>query len=361
LGTILRRESPRRVLDDYAEWLEAKREKINRYSHSRRGWDDSLGPPSADEWGDLNPEPDVVEQGEEHDKWEDEQRSAVQNYDAWERRNWGDYYDQWIESIGYGIFDYASPQDIINALGRNPRYAQLYTGFSDQRQQNASAEIVNVTEYIESVLHQKVGPVPTNNDWSVDMDGDNVEIRTRHLTTKDFEIVRQLFVWLREQGYDMNYDTSAHVHVGLPQDFDTFSVLALSTLVDERAIKTAVGKRSLDTWARFRDSFEVRVTDRVAEMLHESDTEYVPLSEDRLYEFIWKIADKNTGTNLRSYFDKHTVEFRYFGSNVADLDNFLSWVRYFMLLPVVAAKRREIKLGKVYFTRPENDDGIVVA
>ena len=33
-------------------------------------------------------------------------------------------------------------------------------------------------------------------------------------------------------------------------------------------------------------------------MLNESRVEYVPFTEDRLQEFVWKVADKNTGTNL---------------------------------------------------------------
>ena len=56
--------------------------------------------------------------------------------------------------------------------------------------------------------------------------------------------------------------------------------------------------------------------------------------------------DRNHGTNIQSFSEHKTIEFRYLGSDIAY--KVLRWINYFLLLPRIAKSRNQIKLDSIY-------------
>jgi hypothetical protein len=153
-------------------------------------------------------------------------------------------------------------------------------------------------------------------------------------------------------------ETSAHVHVGLPDGFSPYDLLAISTLVDEKAVKSTAGpERNLQSWAALRDAFISKVSGKLEAMIKEKNVTGIKISSEKLKVIVKELSHKFTGTNISAYFNHKTVEFRYLGSNIKNVDTLLKWVDYFMLLPKVAMTRNRIKLGNVYLNRGK--DGMV--
>jgi hypothetical protein len=344
--------------DAYRDWLSNERERLNK--NVFRDWDDEYGPPDFDDWEARNPEPDKFEGGyktEEYSDWELKRKSVEQEFSIWERHGANDYMGSYSADIGEEIFDYVDPRHMANIVVQTykymPQLAKMVKG------NTSYGAIQKVSDFIEEFPGEKVGHAPTATTWDVGMDGDNVEIRSRHLKLENFDLIVEIFDFLSDQGYKMTSDTSAHVHVGLPKDFDAFSLLALTTLVDEKAVKSAVGDRNLEDWAKLRNAFESKVCKKIEKVFDETNTKSLRFSEESLSKFLKETAEKFSGTNIRSFFTYNTVEFRYFGSNIKSTDSFLSWIKYFMLLPVVAKNRKQVKIGKLYFTR--HPDGAIIA
>ena len=86
--------------DEYAEWLNGKRERVNRrYGQYGREWDDSYGPVDVETWDGQNPEPSVnsfsgtTDSEDEdtdayntaHKEWSDARNDVEYEYTQWER------------------------------------------------------------------------------------------------------------------------------------------------------------------------------------------------------------------------------------------------------------------------------------
>jgi hypothetical protein len=354
LEDIVSRYGNSRQFDrDYYDWVMAERKRINA-----RAW---RGPPDVDEWLDINAEPVEFDgdgnKTDEHREWETNKKDAEWNYDHWARRDINDYKSAFVSSLGANIFAYIDTNDMLDAI--RSRYGRLYPQLMDQTKASAQENIKEVVSFLVNNLKQTVGKYPDEKNWEVGMDGDNVEIRSRHLTLQDLPLIDKLFTFLDNQGYDMNPSTSAHIHVGLPEKFDMFSLLSLMTLVDEKEVKSAVGQRNLAEWAKLRDAFEKDLVEKFSELMKKENVNIIRFSEDKMEEFIKKVARKFSGTNIAAFWSHHTVEFRYFGSNISNVKVFLSWIKYFMILPVVAAGRKQVRFDKVYFTKI--GDGTVAA
>lgn len=330
----------------YIDWLMDKRKDANR--RMWRGWDDSYGPPSVDEWVEMNPEPEDEEE-DKKSEWEINKKDAEWEYRNWERRDMNDYMSEFVSDLGSGIWNYITVDDVLRVI-RN-RSERLYQDLTN-KVDNSSDDIADATYFIESKLGQKVGPAPTETTWNVGMDGDNVEIRTRHLKKEEIPLAQEVLNWLKGNAKQTSGDTSAHVHVGLPKNFSAFSMLAMATLVDEKAVKVAAGpQRDLKSWAALRDQFEVKITSKIEEILKEKGAPAMKIKDDKLREIVKKLSSKMTGTNISSVFERNTVEFRYLGSNIDSSATLGGWIKYFMLLPKIAESRNQIKLGNVIFTK----------
>jgi hypothetical protein len=140
-----------------------------------------------------------------------------------------------------------------------------------------------------------------------------------------------------------------HVHIGVPSDFDMFDVLAMSTLVDEKAIKSAVAMdRDFNSFAKLRRSLSNAIYNRIHEYMRRQ-SENVPksftLTNAQMKEVLSHF-DRNHGTNIAAFNEHKTIEFRYLGSDMAD--QVLKWISYFLLLPRIAKSRNQVKLDTIY-------------
>jgi hypothetical protein len=140
-----------------------------------------------------------------------------------------------------------------------------------------------------------------------------------------------------------------HIHIGVPSDFDMFDVLAMSTLVDEKAIKSAVAMdRDFNSFAKLRRSLSNAIYNRIHEYMRRQ-SENVPksftLTNAQMKEVLANF-DRNHGTNIAAFSEHKTIEFRYLGSDMAD--QVLKWISYFLLLPRIAKSRNQVKLDTIY-------------
>ena len=335
--------------DAYREWVFEERSRVNR-RFSIWGWDDAYGPPDADQWLEMNPKPE--DEDAVYD-WEIAYNSADREYTRWERRDLDDYYEKFIDEMGDKIWEYFSPVDVYHSLARaHPEQVRNI----DYSERTADVDIRAAQEFIQHDLGQELNSkTSTATEWNVDMDGDNVEIRTKHLTRNEIVYVEKTLEWVNDN-YKTTGDTSAHVHVGLPANFSTYDLLAISTLVDEKAVKSAVGPdRALDAWAALRDGFTTKVSKKIEEYLNEKKISAVKMSDDQLKKLVVPLMRKFVGTNISSTLERNTVEFRYFGSKVSP-SVLTKWIQYFMLLPRVAQTRNRIKLGNIVLIRGENGE-----
>jgi hypothetical protein len=190
---------------------------------------------------------------------------------------------------------------------------------------------------------------PDKDTWAVGEDGPNVEIRSRHMrqTGNDFNIISKVGNWVSDQA--THGKTGMHVHIGVPSDFDMFDVLAMSTLVDENAIKSAVAMdRDFNSFAKLRRSLSNAIYNRIHEYMRRQ-SENVPksftLTNAQMKEVLAHF-DRNHGTNIAAFSEHKTIEFRYLGSDMAD--QVLKWISYFLLLPRIAKSRNQVKLDTIY-------------
>jgi hypothetical protein len=190
---------------------------------------------------------------------------------------------------------------------------------------------------------------PDKDTWAVGEDGPNVEIRSRHMrqTGNDFNIISKVGNWVSDQA--THGKTGMHVHIGVPSDFDMFDVLAMSTLVDEKAIKSAVAMdRDFNSFAKLRRSLSNAIYNRIHEYMRRQ-SENVPksftLTNAQMKEVLAHF-DRNHGTNIAAFNEHKTIEFRYLGSDMAD--QVLKWISYFLLLPRIAKSRNQVKLDTIY-------------
>jgi hypothetical protein len=350
LSYIKRRGDSRSFEDDYYEWLEEKRTEDQRYS--RRGWNDDHGPIDLDTWlGDHEePKPGDFETNEEYDdalsKWTDEKDDVSWTHDRWARTDMSDHQEEFVGHLqNQGEIEryVHDVNDLYNALS--------YDSVTDS--DTAAPIIIEVIEEWLKQNAQRTNPheAGTKTEWGVGMDGENVEIRTRHLTQNDFGLVEKFMDFLSSQGYEVSGNTSAHVHVGLPDDFDYYDLIAMVTLVDESAVKIDAGKdRNLEKWAALRDVLFSSILQYFFKKFGTPPGQNMPqigksidLDEDQLRKFVQLIASKFMGTNIQSFFERGTVEYRYLASTMVERpDVFLKWVKYFMILPAVAQKRNRV-------------------
>lgn len=131
-------------------------------------------------------------------------------------------------------------------------------------------------------------------------------------------------------------------------------------------MKTDAGPdRNFREWARLRDQIIPHVFLQVKRWAKEGGNT-VTLSEKEMGQFLRQTFQKFSGTNISSFFERKTVEFRYFSSKmIANPPLFIQWIKYFMLLPAVAKKRNRAVFvhpndSKVKMIAARRSDGSVV-
>ena len=321
------------VLKEYDEHVESERKRLNRNWNGKiDDWDDTYGPVDPDTFDKYNPQPYSYEYDTDeeyntvYDKWYDEANTVNRVY-----KRWKDYhYDDKLRDFITGL----DPYDYLNDM-------EPYENTSF----DADISIKNTMDYIHNTMKQSVvkGEGASQTNWAVGIDGDYIEIRSKHLNQNEFHLVNEICDYV--ENHNTTGKTSAHIHVGLPKDFDEFDLLAMTTLVDEKAIKTAVGpERALNSFAKLRDSLHFTILNAIGVKKGEITNNSYFVSNKSI-NLSLSIIDRNHGTNIKAMIDHDTIEFRYMDSRIASRSSvFINWIKYFLLLPKIAKSRNRIVL-----------------
>ena len=333
------------LTDAYNLWLEDKRKDAAKSWSRRYGtidnidrYDEEYGPMSLDTFDSNIPEPvesdyaTEEEYNEAYEKYDEVRNEVDSEYTRWERRHLNDYIDEYLRHLArsgeWTDFIPDSEMTVIDMQGGiNSAYNFLERLGEDVKKDDKADK----------------------NTWAVGEDGPNVEIRSRHMrqTGHDFDIISKVGNWVSDQ--TTHGKTGMHIHIGVPSDFDMFDVLAMSTLVDENAIKSEVAMdRDFNSFAKLRRSLSNAIYNRIHEYMRRQ-SENVPksfiLTNAQMKEILSGF-DRNHGTNIAAFSEHKTIEFRYLGSDMAD--KVLKWISYFLLLPRIAKSRNQVKLDTIY-------------
>ena len=333
------------LTDAYNLWLEDKRKDAAKSWSRRYGtidnidrYDEEYGPMSLDTFDSNIPEPvesdyaTEEEYNEAYEKYDEVRNEVDSEYTRWERRHLNDYIDEYLRHLArsgeWTDFIPDSEMTVIDMQGGiNSAYNFLERLGEDVKKDDKADK----------------------NTWAVGEDGPNVEIRSRHMrqTGHDFDIISKVGNWVSDQ--TTHGKTGMHIHIGVPSDFDMFDVLAMSTLVDEKAIKSEVAMdRDFNSFAKLRRSLSNAIYNRIHEYMRRQ-SENVPksfiLTNAQMKEILSGF-DRNHGTNIAAFSEHKTIEFRYLGSDMAD--KVLKWISYFLLLPRIAKSRNQVKLDTIY-------------
>lgn len=318
------------VRDEYDEHVTDERKRLNRnWRGNLDNWDDTYGPIDPDAFTEYFPEPNSEnyandeEYETEYNKWKDQLNNIDREYNRWKNYY---YYDKLVDFISLlDPFDYLEMDN----------YATH--GF------DIDSAIETVTDYISKNMQQAV--VKDNNAnktrWAVGPDGDNIEIRSKHLNQNEFHLVTAICEYVEE--HNTSGKTSAHIHIGLPKDFDEFDLLAMTTLVDEKAIKSTVGpERALNSFAKLRNSLHTAILNGINSRKGEKIDGAYFISNKNI-DLSLNYIDRNHGTNICAMWEHGTIEFRYLDSRITRRSPlFINWIKYFLLLPKIAKSRNRI-------------------
>ncbi len=325
----------------FSDWLENERNDALKNWLRRHGtidsideYDESYGPMSEDDFTDNFPEPDRQNFNSEESyneavtEWENAVSDIRYNYRQWERRGGG---DQFVE-------------DYFTLLSRSGDW----TSYIDEREfQHVDMDdsIKEAGDYIDGLGEDVIlGDRADKNTWAVGEDGPNVEIRSRHMrqTGDDFNIIKSVGNWVSEQ--ETSGKTGMHIHIGMPKDFDVFDLIAMTTLVDEDAVRNDSSlDRDFAQFAQFRRSLHNRLVQLFVSDINEKKSFIITNSG---VKGIMYSLNRNYGTNIKAFEEHKTVEFRYLGSNIAD--KVLKWIQYFLLLPRIAKSKNQVVMKDIY-------------
>lgn len=323
------------VKDEYYKHVENKRDELNKKWNGRiDDWDDSYGPVDGDRFERYNPPPDSAffttdeKYHDAYDSWKDQLDDVIKKHQNWISYDYNDKLDDFIKTL--------DPSDYLDIDAYSISYVD-----------DIVKEIESAMNYIESSMKQDVKKGAGNKRfWGVGEDAEGiVEIRSKHLSQNEFHLVELICEYVEQ--HETKGNTSAHVHIGLPKDFDAFDLLALTTLVDEKAIKDTTGPgRSFDAWAQLRNSLHTVLYGIIMKKRGEIINKSFFINDSDL-KFSFRELGRFYGTNISSMLKHGTIEFRYLDSRIASRsDVFINWIRYFLLLPKIAQSRNKITLKR---------------
>lgn len=326
------------VRSEFIKWREEHNEEDNKHWDGNKDtWDDEYGPLPVYIWDDHNPEPELEDYHDEDDhydslqKWKRDRLDVEKTYENY--TNWDDWFNEYLhELLREDEWEtYISRDDVTNSSEENVN------------------ELIEVAkEYIIYKLDEDVSDdgEAEKDLWGVGEDETGVvEIRSRHLTQNDFEIVKRIVDYVSH--FELGGDLSAHVHIGLPESFDLFDLLAITTLVDEKSIENIGDNRNFFMFSALRQKLhrEIIKLVRQSDVFISSETYSFTMTFDELETTLQKTG-RNFGTNIASMRNNKTIEFRYFSSEMAkDVNRFIEWIKYFLLLPKIAESRNRILLS----------------
>jgi len=330
----------------YTDWLDDKRKDavkdwLRRGSPDVSKYIDDYGPMDPDTFETNINEPDSKDFSDDEEfeqalaEYKEKRDDVFSEHRRWENRDMNGYIDEFVSDLARsGEWRDHVPEDEQNIVDM------------DGKIQEALDFITSLGETAEN------GDSADSTTWAVGEDGPNVEIRSRYMTQSenDFKKISQVGDWVSDQR--TSGKTGMHIHVGLPSNFDVFDLLAMTTLVDEDAIKGAISSdRDLGQYAKLRRSISNMIVNKIRDYMKKQPDarESVPgsfvLTNEQMMSIL-KGFDRNHGTNIAAFSEHNTIEFRYLGSDLAD--KAVKWIEYFLLLPRIAKSRNKITLNNIY-------------
>lgn len=290
---------------DWIAYMQKKRQWIDKFHDWVFEKHDVEEPTSLEDWEAENPMPEKV--GEiarpDPDRYENDVDDGAlyrQHLDAWEAHR--ETYEEYIDA--YDTWE-SEKEDVEEAMDHwNSNLETWWKEYAEETINEAYNHIdVDTTEsrleYYGSVLDDlgetwQMDDDHSNfkEDWCLSVDqtaGNPPEVASRILTYKDMGLVKEFLTELRHE--KTSNGTSAHIHIGLPDKFDAFSVLTLFQLVDEKYIKNRLPTRMFTSFAQFANVTVKKIHDIV-----------VPLIESK--SNLWYRT--NNRTNVKALIDEDT-------------------------------------------------------
>lgn len=235
----------RQLNHEYIRWHENLNDINYIKPNNPPEWLNELGPIDVELWNETHP---MVKNGYNNDellkyKWFKDRTDIGIAYNSWENSlEYSDLYQEFINRI----IDSDSWSNYIDYKGEVEADVDI---------EEAILFLHNNGENV------KRGDDSESDVWAVGMDINNVEIRSKHMTIRDIPILKKVLGWLR--GKETNDNTSAHVHIGLPEGFNAFNLICLWDLVDEKQVKLDIGAGRNLNWAKLQDDLRGRLYDNI--------------------------------------------------------------------------------------------------
>jgi hypothetical protein len=295
---------------------------------------------TIDEWENDNPIPD-----EDDYENEDDYNEAYEKWTEEKENMEGE-----ISDFRY-VFDEVdyteNYKDHLIRTGQWAEYVNIETGTIDNL-------IYDVKHNIKRVMYNYSYQYEDADEmWDVSEDAArDYEVTSPILTTKDIPMVKDVLEVIGEYGETAG-NTSAHIHIGIPDDFDYFDLITLYDLVDEETLLNKQPNRQR-AFTKLKPYFFQKIARFLNEKYKDGDIidviDFKEFSHDRymgvnISNVSSKISNFKKEEKKKSY--GNTVEFRYLSSEIFDhsdgIDDFLEWIEYFMIIMRLAKSRNQIK------------------
>lgn len=142
----------------------------------------------------------------------------------------------------------------------------------------------------------------------------------------------------------------------------------MSTLVDEKAVRNDLSAdRELAEFSELSPELHKKIFEKIKKHILDKEKtldDIVGQSfmvENKTIQDLLSNISRYYGVNMRAFEDHHTMEFRYFSSQIApEFGKFKQWIKYFMLIAKIGQSRNQFIIGKgqeypLVFTREEKN------
>jgi len=372
------------IEEKYIDWL------VNNHNYGRYA--------SIEDWEEDYPQPEF-----ELLKPIETDYSSIEEYDEavgeWEyaKEEFDTEYSDWL----------SSKEDAIESIKEDKRtytrevfeFYEDDAEFRDYVNSNSESTTDAILDRISRILG-KLGECTTDarqdeesdyeNCWHLSIDstlGNPPEISSRILTTKDIPLVRRALGIM--SNFNTSANTSAHVHVGIPDDFDGFSLLVAADLMDRHYYEKMMPNRKFAEYSKFSDELirqlyvmyfknPEHLMDR-AIYYHKNDENgyigkkehfgengkeigtlengVIVIPEDNFNELLKSLSNKFHGVNYVNMFkeENKTLEFRFLSSEILSgnkgITDFINFINYYCIVPKIAMRANRLKTSYATFIR----------
>ena len=361
---------------DYVEWIEERLDLDEPDYEDVDSWESDHPEPDQDDFTSNydNVDSDDYEESYEYsDALTDAEEKDELEYEA-AHAKWEQARDEAAEEISNY---YSQREHYLENSGDEYIQHLIDTGGWKEYVNSDSGEIDYEIEYVQDEIRDVVEEYKSNMDkeeyeelygdndlmgWGVSEDEvRNYEVTSPVLTTKDIPMIVDVLNVIGNMG-EANEGTSAHIHIGIPDDFDFFDLMVVYDLVDEERIQNLQPRRKLN-YAALKTSFFRKVfyylyrNNKDGDLVDFSDIKDLGMEKHmgvNISNVAGGIAKRKKGEKITGGLGK-TIEFRYLSSEIFNgmngiedgINDFLEWIEYFMMLMKLAQRRNQFTIRGV--------------